>query len=184
MTVCAPDLPADARGGAPGGEPERELLIATADMGDARIDAGLQDLLRLIRRELAMDVAFLAEFVDGRRVFRQVDAGQGLGIVAPGDSHALEDSLCQRIVDGRIPRDIGDLDAVRARQVLPQTSASLAAHIGVPVRLRDGTVYGTLCCFSFAKHTGLGEMHLQRLQMSAHLAAQLLDEAEGHGRHG
>lgn len=158
-----------------------ELLVTTAESSDARIDGAMQDLLRLIRRELQMDVAFLAEFVDGRRVFRQVDASPGVNNLAPGDSHTLEESLCQRLVDGRIPRVIGDLDTVRANQTLPASSASLAAHMGVPVRMRDGTVYGTLCCFSFSKHSGLGDVQLRRLEMSADLARQLLEQAEGRG---
>lgn len=169
---------------APASEPTdvTEHLIATADRTDRRLDGAMQDLLRLIRRELRMEVAFIAEFVDGRRVFRAVDADAGIDAVVPGDSHPLEESLCQRLVDGRIPRLIPDMNAVRTTQLLPDASASLAAHAGVPVRLSDGTVYGTLCCFSFSPHESLGAVQLQRLEMSAQLAANLLDESEGRGR--
>jgi hypothetical protein len=155
-----------------------EWVLATADMGDARIHPALQDLLRLIRVEFDMDVAFLAEFVEGRRVFREIDVSEGFDLFACGDSHALEDSLCQRIVDGRIPRIVQDMRAWRVLHELPDVIAPVGAHAGVPVLRRDGSVYGTLCCLSFGARMALGEVQLQRLEMSAQIAARMLDEAD------
>ena len=50
-----------------------ELLVATPEGSDALIDASVSEVLRLLREHLKMDVVFVSEFVDGRRVFRRVD---------------------------------------------------------------------------------------------------------------
>ena len=54
--------------------------------------------------------------------------------------------------------------------------------MAAPVQLEDGTLFGTLCCFSFEPRPQLGELELKRLQMSARLTARLMDESrEPHG---
>ena len=169
----------------PSGPPDpptaSDLLIATPDLADARIDEALQDLLRLIRSELQMDVAFVAEFVEGRRVFRHVDATDGpIGdLVQPGDSHPLNESLCQRVVDGSVPMIMSDVQALRLQLALPVAIGAMGAHAGVPVRLKDGSIYGTLCCFSMAPDSRLDALKLKRLEMSASIVARLLDAASG-----
>ena len=46
-------------------------------------------------------------------------------------------------------------------------------------RAEQARLYGMLCCFSFDPDPTVGERHLKRLEMSARLAARLLDEAAG-----
>lgn len=159
-----------------------ELRVATGASGGARIDFAMSRLLHLIREELDMDVAFVSEFVDGQRVLRYVDAGPGAEMVEPGLSQPREDSLCQRVVDGRLPSLIPDLPELRKTMDLPVFPISIGAHLSVPVQRRDGRIYGALCCFSFDPDPSVGERHLRRLEMSARLAARLLDEAEGDPR--
>jgi len=47
--------------------------------------------------------------------------------------------------------------------------------------LRDGTLYGTLCCFSFAPNEDLTGRDLKRLQMAAQMMARLIDRAHERG---
>ncbi len=157
------------------------LLIATGEPRQPLVDEAVNRLLRLIRDDLKMDVAFVAEFVDGHRVFRHVDAGPGGVMILPGMSNPLEDSLCQRVVDGRIAGVVNDVPALGQTQALPVFPISIGAHIGVPVQRPDGSIYGTLCCFNFEPGSELGERHIKRLAMSAKLAGRLLDETEGAG---
>lgn len=156
-----------------------ELHVATGARGEARIDFAMNRLLRLMREELQMDVAFVSEFVDGERVLRHVDAGPGGEMVVPGLSNPLEDTLCQRVIDGRLPQLVGDLPALRTTLSLPEFPFSIGAHVSVPVQRHDGRIYGTLCCFSFDPDPTVGERHLRRLEMSARLAGRLLDETHG-----
>ena len=156
-----------------------ELRVATGAPGDERIDFAMNRLLYLMREELNMDVAFVAEFVDDRRVLRHVDAGPGGEGVVAGLSQPREATLCQRVIDGRLPSLIADLPALRKTMLLPTFPIPIGAHLSVPVQRHDGRIYGTLCCFSFDPDPSVGERHRRRLEMSARLAGRLLDEAEG-----
>ena len=50
-----------------------------------------------------MNIAFVVEFVDGRKVYRELDRADDARVgVKPGDSASLETTLCQRVVDGRL----------------------------------------------------------------------------------
>lgn len=73
--------------------------------GEAVADAErtLADALHSIRSHLGMEVAFISEFVDCRRVFRQVDSQLDPVPIRVGGSDALAESYCQRIIDGRLP---------------------------------------------------------------------------------
>ena len=156
-----------------------ELHVAAGAEDEQRIDSAMNQLLHLIREELEMDVAFVSEFVDGQRVMRHVDAGPGAELVVPGFSQPVEDTLCQRVLDGRLPQLLTDLPELRKSMPLPEMPIAIGAHLGVPVQRQDGRVYGMLCCFSFDPDPSVGERHLRRLEMSARLAGRLLDEAAG-----
>lgn len=111
-------------------------------------EALVGDALTSLRRHLGMDVAFIGRFADGRRTFRSVSGDDGCP-VRVGDGHDLEDSYCQRIVDGRIPAAIPDVSLEPEVSGLGATAElGIGAYLGVPVRLPDGRLYGTLCCYS------------------------------------
>lgn len=154
---------------------------STSHFGLTHLDESVGSLLRLIRTDLDMHVAFVSEFVDGHRVFRHVDQAPGMQVISYGESHPLEQSICQRIVDGRVASWIADVPAWQAAGLLPDLGVPVSTHIGVPVQLQDGHIYGTLCCFRLDTH---GEvpcaLALKRLRMSAQLVARLIDESQ-HG---
>src|SRR5688500_5765409 len=72
------------------------------------VDQLLPRALRALRTHLGMDVAFISEFREGRRVFRYVDSTRDHAAVQMGASDPLEDTYCQRVVDGRLPELIND----------------------------------------------------------------------------
>src|ERR1700761_1353743 len=92
--------------------PISELLVATADSADALLDDSVPELLHAMRQRMEMDVVFVSEFIDGRRMFRYVDAAPGAPDVQPGASSPAEESVCQRIVEGRVPELVHDLAAL------------------------------------------------------------------------
>jgi EAL domain-containing protein (putative c-di-GMP-specific phosphodiesterase class I) len=136
----------------------------------------LAGALTAIRKHLRMDVAFLSEFTDGRRVFRAVNA-QGPTPVSVGGSDALEDSYCQRVVDGRLPEVIQDAKSIAEAAALPVTAAlPVGAHMSVPVRRADGSVYGTFCCFSSTPDHTLNERDLAVMRVFAEWIGGSLDK--------
>jgi len=154
-----------------------ELLVATPEGSDALIDASVSEVLRLLREHLKMDVVFVSEFVDGRRVFRRVDTSPESRVIEPGQSSPLEESFCQRVIDGRLPRLVRDGAALPTFGELPPTDFPVGAHLSTPIVLNDGRVYGTLCCFSFAPNEQLTQRDLKKLEMSAQLTAKKINES-------
>jgi GAF domain-containing protein len=160
-----------------------QLSMVTADIdmrGAAHLERSIGSLLRVVREQLNLEVVFVGEFVDGERVFRHVSAKAEEPIVKPGQSHPLEKTICQRIVDGRMPRLTRSIAQERLRYQLPEYYEVLGGHIGVPVRFADGNLYGVLCGFSFTECAHLDERDVRRLEMAAGAAARLLAQAEGH----
>lgn len=157
------------------------VLTAEADLrGLEHLERSMSALLRVVREQLNLEVVFVGEFVGGERVFRHVSAKAPAPVIQIGQSHALDKTICQRIVDGRMPRLLKSARQERARYGLPEHYDVLGGHIGVPVRFSDGSLYGVLCGFSFTACDHLDERDVRRLEMAAGAAARLLAQAEGH----
>ena len=132
--------------------------------------------LSAIRTHLGMDVAFISEFVDGRRYFRAVDASAPSPPIQVGQSDPLEASFCQRVVDGRLPELMTDARLNAEAQTLPVTQQlPVGAHLSVPVRLRCGRIFGTLCCFSTDADPSLGHRDLALMRVLSDMLADQID---------
>lgn len=136
----------------------------------------LERALKAIRRHLGLEVAFISEFVDGRRVFRHVDAQTAEAPIQVGGSDPLEDSYCQRVVDGRLPALITDACLNAEALTLAATQAlPVGAHLSVPIRLADGQLYGTFCCFSRLADHSLTHRDLDMMRVFAQMAAEEIE---------
>jgi len=154
----------------------RALLGVDGDNA-AALGQVLQDVVRSIRAHLGMDVAFISEFTGGRRVFRQIDAGLVAVPIEVGGGGPLEDSYCQRIVDGRLPQLIHNAQEVPAALELAATRAvPVGAHLSVPICFSDGSIYGTLCCFNLTADYSLNERDLGMMRVLADFTAHRLEQ--------
>lgn len=151
-----------------------ELLVATSDGCDPEIDSRITELLSKLRQQLNMDLVFVSEFLNGQRVFRFVEGNVALGILV-GDASPLEESYCQRVVQGRLPELIYDAAAFSQELGLPATGFRVGAHLSTPVCLSDGRIYGTLCCFSTQANPNLRAADLSRLKGCARLVARKIE---------
>lgn len=160
-----------------------KIAAVTAD-AHARGERGLIEesigaLLSVVREQLKLEVMFVAEIVDGNRVFRHIASKSDDAIIKPGEFHPLDETICQRILDGRMPSVLHDVARMRSACGLPLYYDALGGHIGVPVRFSDGTLYGMLCGFSFEATPHLDQRDVKRLEMAAHATARLIAQAEG-----
>src|SRR4051794_7129033 len=90
-------------------EPEiAKLLVATAERGDAALNANVQKVLAILRKQMNMDVVFVSKFESGKRVLKAVDARFGLNRFLKGHSDPLEESWCWHVVQGRVREFIRD----------------------------------------------------------------------------
>lgn len=140
----------------------------------------LPRILKAIREHMGMDVAFISEFQGGRRFFRHVDAGERGAPITPGGSDPLEESYCLRVIDGRLPELIPDACVnVEALTLAATLALPVGAHLSVPIRLANGDVYGTFCCFSYSPDTTLTDRDLSVMRVfSAMVAEQIQQELD------
>lgn len=144
------------------------------------IDALLQALLRAARTHFGMEIGFISTFSEHDRLFRYLDVDKNQHVLEVGTGDPLEDTYCQRVVDGRLPGLIQDAQHHPVAQQLPVTQEfPIGAHLSVPITLQDGSVYGTFCCFSTRPDYSLNTRDLTLLRAFADVAGTLLQkEAE------
>lgn len=152
-----------------------ELLAFREEQSANDLHRAIGEVLQLLLTQMSMNVVFVSEFAGGRRVFRHVVQSAGVNVIAEGEWAPLQESWCQRVVDGRLPEYIADagLDPAAA-PLLKEVPFPIATHVSTPLVLPSGEVYGTLCAFSLAPNGQPDPEHLFKLKLVARLAAQRL----------
>jgi GAF domain-containing protein len=80
------------------------------------------------------------------------------------------------MLSGAIPNIVPDTTLEPGVQGLPAT-ASVKAYVGVPIRLADGSLHGSLCCGSTEPRAELGEQELKFMHVLAGMVASRIDQA-------
>ncbi|MEQ1497294.1 MAG: EAL domain-containing protein [Novosphingobium sp.] len=141
-------------------------------------DDGLTPIDRIldaVRSHLGMEIAFASRIHDGLREFTHIRADCPVP-VAPGVAEPLEQTLCQAVLDGRLPALIHDASQHEAALPLPITKAlPVGSHLNVPITLSDGQIYGTFCCVSRIPDLSLTERDMATLRAFAQLASQQIE---------
>lgn len=157
-----------------------DALVAIGRLiGSERSDGAefVQQLLRSLRTHLSLEVAFVAEFTGGRRTFRVVDSDLATPVKV-GGSDPLDATFCVRVVDGRLPEVIGDARRYAEASTLSLTDdLQIRAYLSVPIRLTDGSVYGTLCVFSTTPDLTVSEGDTAVLHIAAGAIATEIESA-------
>lgn len=152
----------------PGTGQQHASLFPLSDIIHSAVD--------LARICLRMDVAFVSEFKNGRRIFRHIAPVDDAVPVKPGHSDPLDESYCQHIVSGRIPAIVDDSHIYPILKRLSATEAMrIRAYMGVPIWLSDGSVFGTFCCYSHRPSSTMREVEVDAMQRFARLIAIMLE---------
>lgn len=113
-----------------------------------------------------MEVAYLSEFVEGRSIFRAVDAPGLEHLIKVGDSRSLDEVYCQHILEGRLPELIPDTADEAIAVAMPITKAvPIGSHVSIPIRKPDGSPYGMFCCLSPTPNRSLNPRDLDVMRM-------------------
>ncbi|PZU82291.1 MAG: diguanylate phosphodiesterase [Shinella sp.] len=151
-----------------------DLLFSLDQQAEA--EERINNILATARNCLGMDIGFIAEFAGSRRFFRYVDTGLRDAALRTGDWLPMDEGYCQRIIDGELPELIPDTALLPEAQAIAATHAfPIGSHMSVPIRLGDGRLYGTFCCFSTRPDSTLNKRDLQILRSFAQFAAFELD---------
>ena len=147
------------------------FLSAGEPQGRSQIDA----ILEAVRDHLGMEIAFASRFVGDRRQFTHISADIPLP-AAPGDSEPVEETFCHHILQGRLPALIHNAADLPFAQTIPIAAAlPVGAHVNVPLKLKDGSIYGTFCCLSRTPDYTLTERDLSTLRAFADLACEQIE---------
>lgn len=150
-------------------------FLTGRDQGGAGDLAAVDRILDAVRRHLGMNVAFASRYVNGKREFTHIQAD--IPVPAnPGDAEPQEDTACYRVLHGKLPELMHDAAEFPLAAELPIVPAlPVGSHLNVPLRLSDGTVYGSFCCISQKPDRSLTERDLETMRAFAALAADQIE---------
>lgn len=134
-------------------------------------------VLNLAREHLGVDALFLTQIKDGFELFVLGEGDvEGFGPIVEGGRLPLDESICDRILRDRLPNVIADAAASPTLQTLAIThEAGIGSYVGIPVRLPDGTVYGTFCCVSHRRDRLLADEDLELMTLLARLVGEEIE---------
>jgi EAL domain-containing protein (putative c-di-GMP-specific phosphodiesterase class I) len=151
-----------------------ELAHLSLDGSSEAIDR----ILSLARAALDMDLA-LVGFFDGEYVVEALDGDNEWFDIEVGKRTPVSETYCQRMTRGDLPHLIHDASADLRTADLPLTrEAGIGAYVGVPIRLWDGTLYGTLCCLSRSAEPSLNDRDVRFLRVLAEIVADQIDREQ------
>ena len=131
----------------------------------------VQAELAMLCRELDMDSALVSEITGGREVVRwAAGAGDYASVSA-----ALEETICARLLDGRIGPVVTDTKAEPSLNTLAAVrDGSIGAYLGVPFTTADARLY-VLCCLAGEARPDLGDGDVHFLRGLAESVRSHLD---------
>ena len=133
-------------------------------------------ILRATRKHLGTEIAFVGRYVEGdQRELMHVDTDLDLPMGA-GFREPKENSFCWHILEGRLPSLIQDAADYPLAKTLPVTNMlPVGCHLNVPLRLSDGSVFGSFCCVSRQPNRTITERDIDVLKAFGQLAAELIE---------
>ena len=137
-------------------------------------DGQLRAKLAMACRELDADTALLSEIRNGREHVRWGAGEAGyIGVSVP-----LSDTVCARLLDGRIGNIVSDAMLEESlNQLAGVTDGTIRAYIGVPFETEDARAY-VLCCLAREARPDLGEADVRFLQGVAESLRPLLEPVD------
>lgn len=135
--------------------------------GDPLDDPATLRALAKLRLEIGQDVIFVSRFQDDTRVIELVESEPATVSFLQGTIDPLQQSWCYSVVSGRLPEFVLDARSWIEAGVVPAPGLEIGTHISTPIRLADGTVFGTLCAFSGDVVADSTPNDLSRLRLAA-----------------
>ena len=155
-----------------------EYAAAVRQIKDARESDVVEKALNAARERLGMDAAYIAT-VDSREQTIEVMVGEtNAAALVEGAVIPVDQTYCARMLTGEIPNIVPDVSAEPGLRNVT-VIRNIGSYIGVPVKLSDGRVHGSLCCASNGPRPDLGEPELRFMEVLAGIVATRLDRAHG-----
>jgi EAL domain-containing protein (putative c-di-GMP-specific phosphodiesterase class I) len=149
----------------------------SADVRKPRSDAASQvaSLLVTAKKALGLSIAFLSR-LDGETQHLDVVESPLPLLFRDGIRRPQATSLCQAILDGKLPHVIPNLrDFPEAMKLPAAKMPRLRSFVSVPVVLSDGTLFGTFCAAGLTSDKGLSRRDQALMEVLARAAAVVVE---------
>lgn len=139
-------------------------------------DPGIERILRSVRGHLGVEIAFVSRYVENdQRELTHVSSDMDLPMGA-GYREDREDSYCWHVLQGRLPELIQDPADHPLTQKLAITDfLPVGCHINTPLRLADGTVWGSFCALGRTPDRTMNLRDLEILKSFAGLVGERIE---------
>tara|TARA_A100001391_G_scaffold18104_1_gene10128 strand:- start:21146 stop:22390 length:1245 start_codon:yes stop_codon:yes gene_type:complete len=155
--------------------PEFEASAPPLD-GELASDPQIAGFLHSARDHLGLEIGLIGRWIDDdMREITHVDSALDLPL-EPGLRQHRDETYCWHVLNGDLPEMIADPAPYPAAQALGITHAlPVGAHFSVPLRLSDGTVWGSFCAMSRQPDPTLTPRDLAIFESFAAMAAERID---------
>lgn len=138
-------------------------------------------ILAAVRTHLGAEIAFVSRYLDdGMKQLTHVVSDLALPM-GPGFVDPRENSYCWHIAEGRLPELIRDPADFPLTTTMAITEfLPVGCHLNTPLRLSDGTLYGSFCCLSRTPDRSLTERDVGVLRAFAALAVEQIEKTLDH----
>jgi EAL domain-containing protein (putative c-di-GMP-specific phosphodiesterase class I) len=146
-------------------------------MATKRSDAEQQiaELLQTAKKSLRLSVAFLSR-LDGTTQHLEVVESSIPFLFQEGYQQQQDQTLCQAVLDKKLPPVIPDLRAFPEAMKLPAARMPrLRSYVSVPVVLSDGALYGTFCAAGLTTDKDLTKRDKALMDVLASAAAVIIE---------
>ena len=160
----------------PAPDPDIAASLADALIHTPKVDR----ILDTVRNHLGMEIAFVSRYLEnGEREFTHITTDLPIPH-RPGFREPQEESYCFHVLEGRLPELIPDAAELALARTLPITEAlPVGCHLNVPLRLSDGSVYGSFCALSRDANDGIGPRDMEMMRAFASLAIGQIEDDLG-----
>jgi GAF domain-containing protein len=153
---------------------ELVLKLEAAQETDA-----IEQALTAARDHLGMDASYITTMDSKQQAIHAIlSDDQDLVTRMQGKVFPVEQTFCLRMLGGQIPNLVPDTRAEPAISHLP-AAGLIHAYVGVPVKLSDGRIHGTLCCVSRETRPAMQSEELRFMEVLSGIVAARIEQARG-----
>ncbi len=138
----------------------------------------VEQALAAAQEHLRMDASYITTIDDRHQTVHAIVGDEDIAKRYQGTVFPVEQTYCMRMLNGEIPNVVPDTRAEPTISDLYFTR-EFHAYVGVPVKLSDGRVHGTLCCVSREPRVGLGSEELRFMEILAGIVATRVERVRG-----
>lgn len=148
--------------------------MGTARPARSETDLKVAELLRTAKNSLGLSLTFLSR-LDGTVQHLEV-VESSIPFFHDGQTQPQATSLCQAILDGKLPSVIPNVAKLPEAKRLPAARfPRIRSYVSVPVSLSDGTLYGTFCAAGFTADNELSKRDRALMEVLASVAATIIE---------